>query len=325
MSHRASLGLTAVLLALACAPETRTADAPGASPGADALAADGAMAPPRPDGAPGYDGSTVADAAPAPAGPSPGAFIPRPRGACPKFAAGMITVRPGSITRQARVWISEAADTLDGPLVFYWYGTNGTPAQAEQAIGREAIAAIVALGGMVVAPVHDPAAGTWPWYLVSGAQDLDLQVADELVACAVATVGVDQRRIHSIGFSAGAIQTVQMSYRRSGYLASVITYSGAKTPGIPDQDPRNKLAAMIFHGGANDRVVISFQEGSERYRSELTAAGRFSLICNHGLGHRIPPAAAQSAWPFLRDHPFGTDPSPYATARPATVPSYCTP
>jgi hypothetical protein len=254
--------------------------------------------------------------------PAAGAFIPRPRGVCPEFAAGMITVRPGNLARQARLWISDAARTLDGPLVFYWYGTNGEPAQAEQALGRASIDAITALGGLVVAPVHDPAAGIWPWFLVAGTQDQDLQVADELLACALEKVGVDRRRIHSVGFSAGAIQTVQLSYRRSGYVASVVTYSGAKAPGIPDQDPSNKLAAMIFHGGAGDRVVISFQQGSETYKADLAAAGRFSLICNHGMGHRIPPAA-DSAWRFLQDHPLGATPSPYVATLPPGLPAYC--
>jgi hypothetical protein len=255
--------------------------------------------------------------------PAPGGFIPAPRGVCPEFAAGMITVRPGTITRQVRLWISDASRTLDGPLVFYWYGTNGEPAEAERGLGAQTIAAITALGGVVVAPVHDPAAGIWPWFLVAGTRDLDLQVADELVACAIEKVGIDRRRIHSAGFSAGAIQTVQLSYRRSGYIASVVTYSGAKAPGIPDQDPSNKLAAMIFHGGPNDRVVVSFQAGSEMYKADLAAAGRFSLICNHGLGHRIPPAVADGAWRFLQDHPLGTTPSPYVATLPPGLPSYC--
>jgi hypothetical protein len=296
------------------------------SPPSDAMtsdAGDSASLPSPPDTAPESNGGPTADGA-VPAGGDPGAFIPKRRGVCPTFASGMVTVRPtSSIARQARVWISDAAAKLDGPLVFYWYGTNGSPAQAEQALGRDSIAAILALGGMVVAPVHDPAAGVWPWFLVSGAQDTDLQVADELLACAVETVGVDQRRIHSVGFSAGAIQTIQMSYRRSGYIASVVTFSGAKAPGIPDQDPSNKFAALIFHGGANDQVVVSFQEGSQQYKTELAASGRFSLICDHGLGHRIPPAAPTSAWPFLRDHPFGTTPSPYARTLPSSVPDYC--
>jgi predicted esterase len=126
-----------------------------------------------------------------------------------------------------------------------------------------------------------------------------------------------------VGFSAGAIHTVQLSYRRSGYIASVVTYSGAKSPSIPDQDPGNKLAAMIFHGGPGDRVVVSFQMGSEAFKADLTAAGRFAVICNHGLGHRIPTAATGSVWRFLQDHPHGATPSPWARALPAGLPAYC--
>jgi predicted esterase len=343
MKPRAALLLATVSLAAACGggpaggatsndagviPIGGSGDSGGsvAAPAPDAMTPDAvpatdASAPPRDAGPEPLMPPPASDAA---AAAGPGAFIPKPRGVCPKFASGMITVRPtSSIARQARVWISDAAATKHGPLVFYWYGTNGAPAQAEQALGRDSIAAILDQGGVVVAPVHDPAAGIWPWFLVSGTQDFDLQVADELVACAVETVGVDTRRIHSVGFSAGAIQTAQMSYRRSGYIASVVTFSGAKPAGVPDQDPGNKFAALIFHGGVDDRVVVSFQDGSVMYKSELAAAGRFALICNHGLGHRIPPAAATSVWPFLRDHPFGLTPSPYVQSLPASVPPYC--
>jgi hypothetical protein len=272
---------------------------------------------------PGVDGPAVAvDGAPSPTDARTG-FIPRPTGPCPQLAPGMVTVRPGGVARNVRVWMSDAARTLDGPLVFFWYGTNGSPAQAEQALGPAALASITAAGGLVVAPVHDPAAGTWPWFLVSGTRDDDLRVADEVLACAVEGLGVDLRRIHSMGFSAGAIHTVQMSYRRSGYLASVVTYSGAKSAAIQDQDPSNKLAAMIFHGGPSDRVIIGFQAGSQQYKRDLEAAGRFALICDHGLGHRIPVAAAAGVWRFLQDHPLGRTPPPYAAGLPPEIPDYC--
>jgi predicted esterase len=250
-------------------------------------------------------------------------FIPTPTGPCPELAEGRITFKPGGVARDVQIWMSDAARTLDGPLVFYWYGTGGNPNQVQAALGADAIAAIKALGGIVAVPYHDPAAGVWPWYLVAGTSDLDLKVADEVLACAQQKVGVDLRRIHSLGFSAGAIHTVQMSYRRSGYLASVVTYSGGQSAPIADQDPANKFAAMIFHGGPTDQVIISFPMVSERYRSELAAAARFAFICNHGMGHAIPTAAAPSAWRFLQDHPFGTTPSPYARALPASFPSYC--
>jgi poly(3-hydroxybutyrate) depolymerase len=251
-------------------------------------------------------------------------FLPAATGACPEMTAGMITVHPQGLgPRDARLWISDAARTLDGPLVFYWYGTNGAPAQAIDGLGMATIDAITAQGGMVIAPVHDPAAGVFPWYLVTTTDESDLKVADELLACAIQKVGVDTRRIHSVGFSAGALHTTQMAYRRSGYLASVVTYSGGQLAPIADQDPSSALSAMIFHGGPNDMVVIGFQAASEQFKMRLGAAGRFAFICNHGMGHRIPTDAVASVWKFLQDHPFGTRPSPYAGGLPAGFPPYC--
>jgi hypothetical protein len=84
-------------------------------------------------------------------------------------------------------------------------------------------------------------------------------------------------------------RTPRAGYRRAGYLASVVTYSGGQLAAIPD----------------------------------LLAAGRFDFICDHGLGHRIPPDVGASVWRFLQDHPFGTKPSPYAAALPAGFPAYC--
>jgi predicted esterase len=239
---------------------------------------------------PPTDGATNAD----PLHPAAG-FLPTATGACPEMTAGMITVTPqGLPPRQARLWISDAARTLDGPVVFYWYGTNGVPAQAVDGLGQDTIDAITAQGGIVVAPVHDPAAGLFPWYLTTTTNDADLKVADEILACAIQKVGVDTRHIHAVGFSAGALHTTQMAYRRAGYLASVATYSGGQLAAIPDEDPASALSAMIFHGGANDMVVIGFQAASEQFKMRLTTGGRFAFICNHGLGHRIPTAAVGS-------------------------------
>jgi predicted esterase len=274
----------------------------------------------------GCGGGTSAQLDAAAAAPMPEArFIPRPAGPCPDFVEGTVPFMPAGGARNVQIWISDAARAKDGPLVFYWHGTGGTPMQAEAGLGTATIAAIKALGGIVAAPVHDPAAGVWPWYLVAGTQELDLAVADEVLACAIEKVGVDLRHIHSVGFSAGAIHTVQMGYRRSGYLASVVTYSGGQQAAIPDQDPVNKFAAMIFHGGPTDQVIVSFQMVSERYQSEMATAGRFAFICNHNMGHRIPTEALPSVWRFLQDYPFGVNPSPYAAGLPPGFPAYCQP
>lgn len=258
------------------------------------------------------------------------AHLPVPSGACPAFSPGTNTFAPAGIApREVEIWVGPDPTASDGPLVFYWHGTGSSPV-AEPPYGLEGIIdQVTSLGGVVAAPHADPAAGTFPWYLTTGAgAEDDLLVADEILACALENVGIDTRRIHSIGMSAGGLQTTQMSYRRSGYLASVATYSGGLIGNAPPiQAPDNPFAAMIMHGGPDDAVVvISFQTVSESYRNDLAARGQFAFICDHGLGHDIPKSdgVQDAIGQFFEAHPFGVTPSPFAAGLPEGFPSWCT-
>lgn len=247
--------------------------------------------------------------------------MPMATGECPDFTtSGRITVRPEGIApRDVQLWISDAAATLDGPVIFYWHGTGSRPEEAVYGLGQDTVDAVLALGGMVIAPTHDPAAGDFPWFLTVGTREDDLLVADEALACAIERVGVDVTRIHAAGMSAGGLHTSQMSFRRASYLASVVIYSGGL---LEERRPRTdepsaRFAALLFHGGPRDVVLIGFQEATERYWTVATDRGYFGVICDHGNGHRIPLDARPSVWRFLQDHPFGTGHrSPYAAGLP---------
>jgi poly(3-hydroxybutyrate) depolymerase len=258
----------------------------------------------------------------------PDAFLPVANGPCPFFTQGPATVTPAGIApRQVQIYMGAEASAGGGPLLFYWHGTGSLPAESTVGLNA-AFDAILAAGGIVVAPTHDPAAGQFPWYLTDGGGESELHdmlVADEVVACAISEVGIDPTRIHSVGMSAGALQTAQMAYWRSGYIASIATYSGGLLGAGDRQDPDNKIAAMIFHGGVSDEVFdVSFQGLSELLHADFAANGQFSFLCNHGDGHAIPPEPGPaSVWQFFQDHPYGTSPSPYAAALPAGFPSYC--
>lgn len=258
--------------------------------------------------------------------------LPQSTGTCPDFVNGVITVSPAqnNTPRKIRIWMSEKTNTLDGPLVFYWHGTGGSPDEAITGLGEDTIAAILAEGGIVAAPYHDPEAGEFPWFLTTyplNDREDDLRVADEILACADEKIGIDSARIHSLGFSAGGLHTAQMSFRRSSYIASVATYSGGirdnATP--PNQYPANKFPAMILHGGITDVVFISFQKASESYRDLLVSKGHFAILCNHGMGHTIPTNARVSVWRFFQDHRYGFDPSIYQSTLPAGFLEYCSP
>jgi hypothetical protein len=103
----------------------------------------------------------------------------------------------------------------------------------------------------------------------------------------------------------------------------VVTCSGGKVGYPEDQDPTNPFAAMIFHGGPKDAVIVKFADLSAAYHEDLAATGRFSFVCNHGLGHKVPLDARPAVMRFLEDHPFGTAPSPYAVGLPDGTPAYC--
>lgn len=266
------------------------------------------------------DGTTGGDEPPPPE-------LPAPTMPCPAIVDGTITVQPAGVDapRDVQIWLDpDAAARADGPVVFYWHGTGGSPQEAVYGLGELGVQEIMDAGGIVVAATHDPMAGIFPWYLVLDERPDDLLIADEVLACAAEQFGVDARRIHSIGFSAGGLHTAQMSIRRSGYLASVATYSGGLIFGkMPTfQDPDNPFAAMIFHGGAGDVVVVGFEQASKDYQAYLTANDHFSFLCDHGGGHAIPDAQ-DSVMQFFSDHPYGADPSPYAQDLPGDFPPYC--
>lgn len=254
------------------------------------------------------------------------ALLPKPTGACPTLATGKATFAPAGIKpRDVELHVSAAADALDGPLVFYWHGAGGSPKEASYAIGAAQIEAILALGGMVAAPYHDVESSTLPWFLdLDDARDDDLRVADEILGCMLEQKGADVRRVHSVGFSAGALHTVQFAARRSGYVASVVVYSGGQLFEPPLQDPANYFAAMLFHGGPNDAVLVNFEIEQEKYHQWMTDHERFSFLCNHGKDHDVPNDGPPAAWQFLKDHPFGVQPEPYRDGLPPGMPAYCT-
>jgi poly(3-hydroxybutyrate) depolymerase len=264
---------------------------------------------------------------PSPDAPASGVapVIPMPTGTCPALTGGDVTFAPAGVPpRTVTLTLDDAASA--GPLIIYWHATGSAPLEAGYSLGDTADA-FTAAGGVIAAPAADPSAGTFEWFVVNGSAKLDdFAIADEIVGCFAQAGRVDPARIHSMGMSAGALQTTALSFARAGYIASVATYSGGMPDGFSpvNTNPDNKFAALIFDGGASDNVFgVDFEAASQHYQATLDAAGHFTAICDHGQGHEIPLDAAPSVVQFFHDNPFGAWPSPYASGLPATFPAYC--
>lgn len=233
--------------------------------------------------------------------------------------------------RRVKLWLGSNAASADGPLVFYWHGTTSSPElEPAYVLTAAVIEEVLAAGGMVAAPYsEDPDGSVWSAETTSGNgvwMKADLELADQILACAIEQVGIDTRHIHTTGMSAGGLHTAAMSHARSNYIASVAPLSGglAFWNQQPDADPDNLFAAMIVHGGSSDIVgTTAFEPLSEAYRDALLGEGRFAFMCDHGQGHWVQPSYAPHLWRFFQDHPYGVGASPYERGLPSSFPEGC--
>jgi poly(3-hydroxybutyrate) depolymerase len=156
----------------------------------------------------------------------------------------------------------------------------------------------------------------------------DFDLVDQVVACAVKQLNIDTHRIYTGGSSAGGLAAGTLAFFRSAYIAAANPNSGGVAPWPGSnvlKDPTHAPAALTMHGAMGvDVVVIDFGQSSMDMDNALVAAGGFAVDCDHGGGHVSAPTDLKEAgWTFMKAHPFGTKPSPYASGLPATFPGYC--
>jgi poly(3-hydroxybutyrate) depolymerase len=227
----------------------------------------------------------------------------------------MITV----LAQQVQIWTGPA--NTKGPMVFYWHGTGSNSAEAQSGLGP-GLAEVQSKGGVVASFTTTTAmgmnTGNAVWY--TG----DFAMADIILSCAVKQGLVDVRQIYTAGCSAGGLQVGAMVYGRSSYLAAAMPNSGGTTFAYTMQD-KHVPAMCSTHGGASDVVIISFPMATATMNMDLRAKGGFVVNCDHGGGHcQSPPAVKTAQWEFLKAHPFGVSPEPYAAGLPADFPTFCT-
>lgn len=265
-------------------------------------------------GAPGASGATAGSASTG-AGPT----LPGITGTCPTFTSGTATIGGlGGVLLQVG-----AKKQGTGSLLFYWHGTGSSASEVNSLMPSAVRQEILDEGGIIVSFGKSLGTGGDCSGTSTFSKD-DFKVADLIAACAVRDHGIDPRRIYTTGCSAGGLQAGCMGAMRSSYIAATVPNSGGEVTRQPIQDPAHVPAVMTMHGGSSDRVVVSFATTSATHDAHMKSAGAFVVNCDHGGGHCRAPAALYAAgWEFMKAHPFGVEPSPYAASLPASFPSYC--
>jgi hypothetical protein len=251
-------------------------------------------------------------------------------GTCPQLKGDGTYTFGDPRGRNLSVQISIAADakTKPGPggaLILYWHSFGANANEVNTGFGKPAIDAVVAQGGVVASFTSQLCVTCGlpedvAWYPEDDA------VSDQVVACAIEQAHIDVRHIHSLGFSAGALHSMHLAIVRSGYIASVISYSGGDPNVSPDQaqDAANPVAALLTYGKPGvDSAVADFPTLSLQWYDAHRMLGWYTLLCDHGGGHMIPMDFGPAAARFLADHPYKVTPEPYASMIPTEFPSYC--
>ena len=202
----------------------------------------------------------------------------------------------GTGTLQAQIWAAPNV-TAGGPIIVYWHGTGSSPT-SEVPLAFD-VNAVTAAGGVIAGFISSSRTGTTTGDTGNGVWfQSDAAFADQVVACAISQLHVDPRRIHVAGYSAGALQTVYMWFARSGYVASVISYSGG-TDGanqVRMQDATNVPPLIAAHGAmGQDMFILDFAQTSAQWEGIAKQAGGFSIDCNDGGNHLFvfPDASAE--------------------------------
>lgn len=253
--------------------------------------------------------------------------IPAAPASCPNLATGFVTVRG----QQVQLWVGPRREDVNGSVFFYWHGTGSNSAEAERGWGN-VVQEITRNGGMVASFTtstetgQNTANGVW----FTG----DFAMADDLFACAVQQLNIDTHRVYTSGCSSGGLQAGAMVSGRSSYLAGAMPDSGGiiswfappyeagqATPSVitshgpPDKDPSP---------GAMADGIFTYDDVSRDLTSAVVARGGYAANCAHSEGHCSSPAAARaSMWEYLKAHPFGVNPDPYAAGVPGSFPAYC--
>ncbi len=278
------------------------------------------------------DGSTFgttlwADSLTGPLGCDPPAVTGIPRiSDCPALVHGSNEGFPsGGDTRTVEVVLPAQYDSaVAWPLVFVFHGYGGNPEEMLDGVSQLRPFADER-GVILVAPAGIESGGYTGWDVFGGeATNKDLALFDDLLTCASESFTVDTERVYATGMSFGGLMTGALLAHRSDVLAAAAPLSGGILTPFEAQGSGGPPTLVTWGGVTDFAVEQDFNLLALAMVATLQGNDQFVATCNHGQGHEV----LEEFWPwildFLRDHPRGVEPEPYAAGLPPTFPDYCT-
>jgi predicted esterase len=262
---------------------------------------------------------TAADAAPdVPAGPTAPAPKAYSGGECPTFTEGTNTFTSDGRERDVRVFLPPSPEGAG--FVTLWHGAGDSASNFSNAFDAQGVADEYNV--VVFVPSSTGLAFEWP-ILAGEDTDIDAVLFDDLVACADEQFDINNNRVYTTGFSAGALWSTWLLMNRAEYLAAVITFSGGTDASVVlYSTPAEDVPVLAIHGGPSDTfAIINFSDMTEAMVESLTEDGHPIIMCDHGRGHTIPFNPYDWAFPWLFAQSWGEPDMP--APLPSSWPAFC--
>jgi predicted esterase len=250
---------------------------------------------------------------------------------CNPIAAGISTVGVNGTNRKFSVQMP--ADTSHMALLFLWHGWMQDPSTFANTIVYDVPGGqwvpfdpnAFPMPLMIVTPYDTkliPPIGL-DWDIVSG--KLDFPFFEGMLQCIHQQFNIDDSRIYSFGFSAGAVFTDLLSAKYPHLFAATVSESGAwfndmaewsdvSIPIIqwkwPPFAPSDRGNVLLTHGGPNDyATVISLEDANQKALPFLHNNQRSVMECAHTFGHTLDPDLTQGMYyEYMWAHQLGAPP-----------------
>ncbi len=263
-------------------------------------------------------------------GPQPPAPKKYSNGVCPVFTAGTNEIKVGTRTRKFELWVP--AKPKGAPLVFVWHGLGDSPGNIAAFFQASKMAQDH--GAVVVAPYdccsspqnQDCCSTPYVWGFGTYSPDSDMMMFDDLLACIEQQADIDNTRVYTTGFSAGALWSTHLVINRGEYLAAASIFSGGTGKLIKYATPGTKVPVLLAHGGPEDIFaggLVKFADMILEFAGQLYADGHFVALCIHDLGHSVPYDTGTWNQVFLFAHKWGDTVSPFKDGLPQGFPEIC--
>lgn len=192
-------------------------------------------------------------------------------------------------------------------------------------------------------PTTQPSGLEWEQLTVRG-PNRDARLFDAVLQCVRERYGLNEDRIYTTGFSAGALMSDLLGVLRGDRLAAIAAFSGGyfnnpeNPPSLgaargfvswPEPSSASRYPQLLAFGGERDQISLviasaQFYTYAANDVPWLNAAGHDVIVCDHGSGHTVPRALTGSLLVnFFQSHPRGTVRSPWGMTPPTGLPSYC--